>query len=156
MAYINDLATLSEEIISLVLEVSTVDAGDARSNDLLYVNVVFTDGTRLYEPFNRLVAPAAAPPGGGTPIGPLPAPGAGKKLALPVPSGIKRRLGDIAEVFIRKDGDDGWFVGSVLLFANDHALPLIGNRHANQFLDNDDDVLYLREWSTRSFCVAPA
>jgi hypothetical protein len=153
MAFINDPEELSQELTSLELEISTVDAGDAESNDLLYVNVVFADGTRLYEPFNRLVASRSAPFN----RGPLPAPGGGlAKFVLPVPPGLGRTLESIAEVFLRKDGDDGWFMGSALLYANGHELPLLGNRHANQFLDNDDDVLLLREWSTRSFCVAPA
>ena len=34
-------------------------------------------------------------------------------------------------------------------------MPLLGNSNANQFLDNDKDVLMLRDWSTESFCVAP-
>jgi alkaline phosphatase D len=74
----------------------------------------------------------------------------------PVPPEFVRRLDEIAELFLRKDGDDGWFMGSALLFANGHDVPLLGNAHANQFLDNDDDVLLLRDWSTKSFCVAQA
>ena len=45
---------------------------------------------------------------------------------------------------------------SAKLFANNESLAVIGNDHANQFLDSNDDVLLLREWSTASFCVAPA
>ncbi len=156
--FIDDQETLSAPLESLELEISTVNAGDAGSNDLLYVNVVFADGTRLYEPFNRLLAPKSPSPNiNGPPVGPLPLAGSAKKFVLPIPPGVNRQLGEIAELFIRKEDDDGWFVGSVLLFANDNSLtPLLGNRHANQFLDNDDDVLLLREWSTSSFCIAPA
>ncbi len=141
--YIDDPVILNETLATLELEITTVDAGDASSVNTLFVNVVFTDGTRLYEPLNRQ-------------IGPPPAPGGSATVALPVAAGISRTLGAIAEIFIRKDGGDGWFMGSLLLFANGHALPLLGNRHANQFLDNDDDVLHLRDWSNKSFCVAPA
>ncbi len=152
MAYIDDAAILSEQIISLDLEVTTVNAGAAQSSAAeLFVNVVFTDGTRLYEPFNHKI-PAVGVPF----VNILPPKGEARTFSLPVPLNVARTLGEIAEVYLRKPGSDGWFVGSVLLFANTHALPLIGNRNANQFLDNNDDVLLLREWSTASFCVAPA
>lgn len=155
MPYINDPAILSQELFSLELEVSTVDAGDAASSDPFYVNVVFSDGTRLYEPTNFLIPKTSLP--FGLDIGPLPGRGDAKTFELPVPPGLGRTLDEIAELFLRKPGDDGWFLGSALLFANgNHDLPLLGNRHANQFLDYDDDVLLLREWSTKSFCVAQA
>lgn len=52
MPYIDDAGTLSQQITSLELEIATVDAGDAGSSTpVLFINVVFTDGTRLYEPF---------------------------------------------------------------------------------------------------------
>ena len=89
-------------------------------------------------------------------IGTLPRRGKTKRFPLPVPPALGRKLIDIAEVFVRKDGNDGWFVGSILLFANGHSIPLIGNSNVNQFLDNDNAVLLLRDWSTGSFCVAPA
>src|SRR4051812_26557545 len=75
-------------------------------------------------PFNRVVAPKVSPPLGGPLVGPLPAPGEAKKFVLPLPAGLSRTVGEIAELFLRKDGDDGWFVGSALLFANGHALPV--------------------------------
>jgi alkaline phosphatase D len=87
MDYIDDLAILSEELISLELEITTVDAGDAGSGDSLFVNVVFADGTRLYEPMNR-------------PIGSLPGRGESEKFVLLVAPGLGRTLGDIAEVFL--------------------------------------------------------
>jgi len=151
MDYIDDSATLDEPIDTLELELSTVDANDAQSGTRnLFVNVVFVDDTRLYEPFNHEISSISV----FLPV--LPSRGESRTFSLPVPSGIDRTLGDIAEVFIRKPGSDGWLMGSALLFANGNALPLIGNRNANQFLDDDDDVLLLREWSTSSLCVAPA
>jgi phosphodiesterase/alkaline phosphatase D-like protein len=154
MPYIDDAAILGEELVSLKLKLSTVDAGDAASNDRLYVNVVFADGTRLYEPTNFLFPKTPSP--FGTDIGPLPGKGDEKTFELPVPPGLGRTLQEIAELFLRKPDDDGWFMGSALLFANGHDVPLIGSLNANQFLDYDDDVLLLREWSTRSACVAQA
>lgn len=149
MPYIDDAATLSEEITSLDLEVATVDAGNAESSTpRLFVNVVFTDGTRLYEPFNHRIQATF-------PTALLPPGGEAKTFSLPLPPNINRTLGEIAELFLRKPGSDGWLMESAKLFANDEALPVIGNEHANQFLDNNDDVLELREWSTASLCVAP-
>jgi hypothetical protein len=143
VAYIDDPAILSEEVSSLELELLTIKVSFGESDDDVFVNVVFTDGTRLYEPVNLLLG---SPPDGGEI----------KRWVLPVPPGLDRTLASISEVFLRKDGDDGWVLGSALLFANHHVLPLLGNRHVDQFLDNDDDVLLLREWSTRSICVAQA
>ncbi len=155
--FIDDPAILDEPISELALEVSTIDAGDGESKDQLYANVVFADGTRLYEPFNRLVAPHVeidpTPP---IIVGTLPGAGDTRKYPLPLPPGLDRTIREITEFFIRKDGDDGWFSGGALLYANGHAVPVLGNRDANQFLDNDDTVLQLRDWSTASFCVAPA
>ncbi len=148
MAYIDDAQVLLEPISSLELEITTVDAGNAKSGNALFVNVVFTDGTRLYEPLNHHIQLP-----GFSPV--LPPRGKSRRVSLPVTPNVERTLGEIAEVFLRKSGKNGWFVGQVLLRANDHELPLLGNRHANQFIDIDDDVLLLREWSTASFCVAP-
>ncbi len=89
-------------------------------------------------------------------IGTFPHRGKKKRFHLPVPPTLDRKLVDIVEIFVRKDGTNGWFVGSLLLFANGHSMPLIGNSNANQFLDNDNAVLMLRDWSTGSFYVAPS
>ena len=156
MDYIDNVAILDEDLISLELEISTVNAHNAGSGDLHYVNIVFSDGTRLYEPFNLKLYNEIGLSEIPISIGTLPPRGKTKRFALPVPPALNRKLIDISEVFLRKDGTDGWFVGSILLFANGHSMPLIGNSNANQFLDNDNAVLMLRDWSTGSFCVAPA
>ena len=156
MDYIDNVAILNEDLISLELEISTVDAHNASSGDLHYVNIVFSDGTRLYEPFNLKLYNEIGLSEMPINIGTLPDRGETKRFLLPVPPAIGRKLGDIAEVFLRKDGTNGWLVGSTLLFANGHKIPLLGNSNVNQFLDNDNDVLMLRDWSTESFCVAPA
>ena len=52
MQYIEDPAILSKKLESLELELSTIKAHDADSLDRPYVNIVFSDGTRLYEPEN--------------------------------------------------------------------------------------------------------
>ncbi|WP_458744599.1 alkaline phosphatase D family protein [Candidatus Nitrosocosmicus sp. T] len=156
MEYIDNPEILNEDLSSLELEISTVDAHSASSGDLHYVNIVFSDGTRLYEPFNLKLYNEFGLSEIPIRIGTLPHRGKTKRFPLPVPPALNRKLIDIAEVFVRKDGNDGWFVGSILLFANGHSMPLIGNSNVNQFLDNDNAVLMLRDWSTGSFCVAPA
>lgn len=155
MDYIDNSNTLSELINTLQLKISTIDAGDAASDDILGVNVVFSDGTRLYEPKNFMIY--RIDPITGNIIGDLPGKGQERTYDLFVPHNqLVRTLGEITEVFIRKDGSNGWLVGSVLLYANGHERPLIGNSNVNQFLDDDDAVLLLKDWSTGSFCVAPA
>jgi alkaline phosphatase D len=63
MQYINDPAILNQKLDSLELEVSTIDANDGESFDLHFVNIVFSDGTRLYEPKNLpLYAVSGFPP----------------------------------------------------------------------------------------------
>jgi alkaline phosphatase D len=52
MDYIDSVAILNEKLIALELEISTIDAYNASLGDLHYVNIVFSDGTRLYESFN--------------------------------------------------------------------------------------------------------
>ncbi len=156
MDYVDDTAILNEDLISLELEISTVDANNASSGDNHYVNIVFSDGTRLYEPFNLKLYDEIGLSEMPISIGTLPHRGKKKRFHLPVPPTLDRKLVDIVEVFVRKDGTNGWFVGSILLFANGHSMPLIGNSNVNQFLDNDNAVLMLRDWSTGSFCVPPA
>lgn len=95
MAYIDDAGILSEQITSLELEITTVDAGDAQSSTVeFFVNVVFTDGTRLYEPFNPKIPEVSLPPGSDI----LPPKGQAQTFSLPVPPLVARSLGEIAEV----------------------------------------------------------
>ena len=111
MDHIDDIAILNEDLISLVLEISTVDANNASSGDNHYVNIVFSDGTRLYEPFNMKLHDEIGLSEIPISIGTLPRPGKTKRFPLPVPPELGRKLIDIAEMFIRKDGTNGWFVG---------------------------------------------
>ena len=126
------------------------------------MNIVFSDGTRLYEPENlplQKVDPldeGILPPPAGTRRYKLPF-----KDRFPNERPLDRTLGEIAEIYLRKAGDDAWFAGSVFLYANTDDpdmpdMPLLGNSKINQFLDNDDEVLFLGDWSTQSFCVTPA
>jgi len=107
MDYIDNVAILNEDLISLELEISTVDAHNASSGDLHYVNIVFSDGTRLYEPFNLKLYNEIGLSEMPINIGTLPDRGETKRFLLPVPPAIGRKLGDIAEVFLRKDGTNG-------------------------------------------------
>jgi hypothetical protein len=159
---VSTTAILSKKLESLELELFTIKANDAESLDQPYVNIVFSDGTRLYEPENlplQKVDPLDE--------GILPPPGQTRRYKLPFKERfpddrpLDRTLGDIAEVYLRKARDDAWFAGSVLLYANTDDpnmpdMPPLGNSKINQFLDNDDEVLFLRDWSTQSFSVAPA
>ena len=116
------------------------------------MNIVFADGTRLFEPHNfRLRWPIQSQY---DTI--LPSSGETRSYDLLIPPELDLTLKDIAELYVRKEDDDGWFVGSILLYANGISTPLIGNRHVNQFLDNDTNVLRLKDWSTKSMCVAQA
>ena len=94
--YITDPTILAERLMSLKLEITTVDAHDGDSDNTVYVNVVFDDGTRLYEPTNHSVG---SPPDRGDK----------KRVVLPLPAGLERTLASVAEVFLRKDGSNGWF-----------------------------------------------
>src|SRR5215213_9491795 len=105
MEYIDNPAILSQELSSLELELFTIKVSFGESDDDVFVNVVFADDTRLYEPENLNLG---SPPDGGET----------KRWVLPVPPGLGRTLGSISEVFLRKEGSDGWCLGSALLFAN--------------------------------------
>lgn len=94
--YIDDTAILNENLISLELEISTVGANNANSGDLHYVNIVFSDGTRLYEPFYLKLYDEIGLSEMPICIGTLPQRGETKRFPLPVPPTICRKLGDIA------------------------------------------------------------
>ena len=107
MDYIDSVAILNEELIALELEISTIDAHNASSGDLHYVNIVFSDGTRLYEPFNLNLYENIGLSGISINIGTLPDRGKIKRFTLQVPPALGRKLEDIVEVFVRKDGNYG-------------------------------------------------
>jgi alkaline phosphatase D len=141
--YLSDPAELNQVVTKLRLELMTVDAPRAGTDDAVYCNVVFSDGSLLYAPRNFKVD---------TPDHDDRERGQTDRYALPVPDSLEKKLGEIAELYIRKAGNNGWLLGSALLFANDLQQPVIGNSQINQFLDNDPRVLSIRDWSTRSFC----
>ena len=103
MDYVDDTAILNEDLISLELEISTVDANNASSGDNHYVNIVFSDGTRLYEPFNLKLYDEIGLSEMPISIGTLPHRGKKKRFHLPVPPTLDRKLVDIVEVFVRTD-----------------------------------------------------
>ena len=70
-----------------------------------------------------------------------------------MPAGLNKRIGEIPELLIRKDGDDAWFFGSALLFANDFTLPVIGNSRINQFLDTARISFFFSDWSSHSLSI---
>ncbi len=145
--FLDDPDLLDQTITSLSMEIHTVDASHAGTNDKVYCNVVFKDGSLLFNPENFLLKPP--------PISPISPPflfekGATNTFLLPIPEGFERKIADIDEFYIRKPDDNGWLLGSALLFANGLDLPVIGNSEINQFLDTSKEVLFLRDWSTRS------
>jgi alkaline phosphatase D len=110
MQYIDNPAILSQKLESFELEVSTVDANDGESIDLHFVNIVFSDRTRLFEPENLpLYTVSGFPP---RIVGTLPGRGDTRRYKLPFKDAfpndrpLDRILGEIAEVFIRKGDDD--------------------------------------------------
>lgn len=141
--YLSNSEQLDQTITSLSIELTTIDAHDANTDSRVYCNVVFKDGSLLFAPLNfELDTPNDDRERGQTDFYPL-----------PIPDGFQKRIVEIDELYIRKSGSDGWLLGSALLFANDVELPVIGNSQINQFLDNDDAVLNIRDWSTRSICA---
>src|SRR6476469_8190399 len=106
MDYVDDITIMNEDLISLELEISTIDAHNASSGDLHYVKIGFTDSTRLYEPFNLKLYNEIGLSEIPISIGTLPHRGKTKRFALPVPPALNRKLIDISEVFVRKDGTD--------------------------------------------------
>ena len=148
--FLDDPILLDSQIQSLALEVYTVDARDAQTIDHVYCNVVFGDGTLLFTPENHPLSPpvdlSTFPPQVGF------VRGSTHTFALPVPEGLEKKVSDIAEFYLRKGGSNGWLLGSALLFANGIELPVLGNSQINQFLDNDEATLFIRDWSTRSLC----
>jgi len=140
--FLDDPVLLDQPITSLSIQIHTVDAKNAETDDKVYCNVVFKDGSLLkpenfrldtsgHNDFER---------------------GATDTYHLPIPEGLDRKIAEIDEFYIRKSGSNGWLLGSALLFANLFELPVIGNSQINQFLDDDEEVLFLRDWSTRSLC----
>ncbi len=92
MPYLLDVnpGASSEPLHSLNLKIKTVDAGEAESNTLsFFVNVVFNDGTRLYEPLNHQISLCNL--FGGC-VSPMPDEGDEKTFPLPVPPDLQGKL----------------------------------------------------------------
>lgn len=145
---IEDADLLESPVVSLRLEVHTASAPSASTLSAVYCNVVFDDGSLLFDPTNHRLVPS------------VPfllsffARNSTHVFELPIPGGVTKRVADIAEFYIRKAGSDGWLLGSALLFPNGSSKPLMGNTQINQFLDNDEHTLFITDWSTRSLCEA--
>ena len=103
MDYVDDTAILNEDLISLELEISTVDANNASSGDKHYVNIVFSDGTRLYEPFNLKLYDEIGLSDMPISIGTLPHRGKTKRFSLPVPPALDRKISDIVDLLLKSN-----------------------------------------------------
>jgi len=142
--YISNQQQLDQLITSLSIHLYTADAPEAQTNAKVYCNVVFNDGSLLFAPrnFELDTVDHNDRERDQTDI-----------YELPVPAGLDKTIGDIAEIYLRKAGTNGWLLGSALLFANGISLPAIGNSQVNQFLDsNQEHTLNIADWSTRSLC----
>jgi hypothetical protein len=74
--------------------------------------------------------------------------GARRRYRLPLPADLSPTVtpDDIERITIRKDGDNGWALGGVTLFAN--GVDVFRNASINQFLDSDTAVLGQRTWTS--------
>jgi alkaline phosphatase D len=142
--YLSNQQALEQPINSLELVIHTGDANFGDSDDDVYCNVVFTDGSLLFvaENFRLSSSDPNERERGKT-----------DNYVLPVPPGLDKKIGDISEIYVRKAGEDAWFLGSALLFANSLNLPVIGNSQINQYIDKSKNLLYFSDWSSRSLGV---
>ncbi len=143
--YLTDPELLAQPIDSLSIELRTGDAPHAGTDDPVYCNVGFADGSLLFAPENFALDTQGHDDRER---------GQTDTYPLPIPAGLGKKVSEIAELTLRKAGRDGWQLGSALLFANGFEQPVIGNSQVNQFLDNDRAVLGIRDWSTGSICGA--
>ena len=141
--FIDDSALLEQTITSLSIKVHTADATNADTDNKIYCNVVFKDGSLLSNHENLRIDTSGHNDFER---------GITDSYDLLISDGLEKTIGDIDELYIRKSGSDGWLLGSAPLFANDIDLPVIGNSEINQFLDNSKAVLFIRDWSTKSLC----
>jgi hypothetical protein len=74
--------------------------------------------------------------------------GARRRYMLPLSSDLAPTVtaDEIERITIRKDGDDGWALGSVALFAN--GVDVFRNASIDQFLDSSAAVLRQRTWTS--------
>jgi alkaline phosphatase D len=134
----------------LELLVKTANSHRADTDDAVYCNVVFADGSQLYANSNLLLN-----------IGPEANDFERNNLystyayLLPLPAGgaIDKKPSDIDGVYVRKEGSNGWLLQSARLYANGSKSVVVGNRAINQFLDSSMHVLKHRDWSSRSLML---
>lgn len=146
----NDQVTVTRrtdgKLDGLELAITTANVPNAETDDPVYCNVLFSDGTPLYSPKNLRLD--VGPQGND-----FERSNAFSSYAylLPLPAApLERSAADIAEVYVRKSGTDGWLLKSARLFADGGATPVIGNGQVNQFLDNSGAALGHDDWSSRS------
>lgn len=145
MPFLEDSDELDQLITSLSVEIFTVDAPEAGTDDKVYCNVLFTDGSLLVNPLNHRIHIEGHQDF---------EPGITDTYSLPIPDGLDKKIGDIDDFYIRKEKtiEGGWLLGSALLFANGLGTPVMGNRQINEFLDNEAHLLFRGDWSPRSLC----
>ena len=122
-------------INSLEIEIYTADMPRGGTDDPVYCSVRLSSGVELVADF-RLDTPRHNDF----------EPGSRRKYALPVPSDLAPTVtpAEIERITVRKDGDDGWALGGVALFAN--GVEVFRNPSVNQFLDSGAAMLGQRTW----------
>lgn len=130
----------------LELELRTANVPDADTDDPVYCNVIFSDGTTLYSPKNLRLD--VGPQGNDFERN-----NAFSSYAymLPLPSAlIQKSAADVAEVYVRKSGTSGWLLKSARLLADGDVTPVIAAGQIHQFIDTSSAVLGHDDWSSRS------
>lgn len=122
-------------ISSLEIEIYTADMPRGGTDDPVYCSVRLRSGVdlvtgrRLDDPRKNDFEP-----------------GSRRKYTLPLPPELAPAVtpDDIERITLRKDGDNGWALGGVTLFAN--GVEVFRNSAIDQFLDSSPAVLGQRAW----------
>lgn len=132
------------------LRIRTANAPKGQTDDAVYCNVVFGDGTLLYPEANLLLNV-----GGHVNDFERNNAHSSHSYLLPLPAGgtFAKSAADIGSFYLRKEGTDGWLLRSARLFADGDPRPVLGNAAINQFLDDSRHVLRHSDWSSRSLAV---
>ena len=124
-------------ITSLEVEIHTADMPRGGTDDPVYCSVRLRSGADL-------VADFRLDPEGRNGF----KRGARRRYALPLPADLSSTVtpDEIERITIRKEGDDGWALGGVALFAD--GVEVFRNASIDQFLDSDAAVLGQQAWTS--------
>jgi hypothetical protein len=122
-------------VLQLEVEIHTADMPRGGTDDPVYCSVRLRSGVEI-------VADLRLGREGDNGF----APGARRRYLLPLPAGLAATVtsDEIERITLRKDGDDGWALGGVTLFAD--GVEVFRNLSINQFLDGGTAVLGEHTW----------